>query len=184
METHLKDYAFNSQLTSALSDLLISKNSSKVNQITLLSTYNLSSHSLFLLLNLRPDSDFFFIPGTLFDLSDKDLHCVEEQQIFDRLYSLVKRYSCLNHSSRLNLVEALRSNLGVLIPSIESLAQVQSLEGSSDSDSPPSVAVVDKLVSYRNALRIYTFLLLSIVSFQEDTQQESKVFYAHVLHFL
>lgn len=106
------------------------------------SPQRLSVQSLIYITTLRSSDLEELVQGTLFDLSDKDLHCVEEQQIFDRLYSLVKWYSCLAASSRLNLVEALRSNLGVLIPSIESLSQVQPLGGSFDSYSPPSIDCV------------------------------------------
>ncbi|RVW36040.1 Condensin complex subunit 1 [Vitis vinifera] len=65
-----------------------------------------------------------FVRGVSFDLSDKELFCVEEQDVFDRVYSLIKGFSTLTPSCKLNLVESLRSNLSVLLPNVDSLSRV------------------------------------------------------------
>ncbi|KAG4402269.1 hypothetical protein GLYMA_02G157700v4 [Glycine max] len=90
-----------------------------------------------------------FVKGVSFDLSDKEILCVEEQDVFDRVYSLVRGFALLSPSSKLNLLETLRSNLAVLLPNFDSLSRA-----SHDHHVP--------LASHRNAFKIYTFFLLNI----------------------
>lgn len=111
--------------------------------------------------------------GISFDLSDKDLFCVEEQDIFDRVYSLIRDYKHLSPSCKLNIVESLRSNFSVLLPNIDSLARASP---SNDGDAP----VLDQIASHRNAFKIYTFFLLHIVNSEEasaSSSNNSKVFF-------
>lgn len=100
-----------------------------------------------------------------FDLSDRELFCIEEQDVFDRVYSLVKEFSKLAPSLKFNLVETLRSNLSVLLPSIDSLCRAaESSPGCRDDGSH----VADRVASHRNALKIYSFFLLSIFTAEES----------------
>ncbi|XP_030515808.1 condensin-1 complex subunit CAP-D2 [Rhodamnia argentea] len=98
-----------------------------------------------------------FVKGLSFDLSDKELFCVEEQDVFDRVHSLVRNFSGLAPSCKLNIVESLRSNLSVLLPNVDSLAR-------QDDDG----MILDRIGSHRNAFKIYTFFLLSIVLAEES----------------
>ena len=99
--------------------------------------------------------------GVSFDLSDKEIVCIEEQDVFDRVYSLVGAFSILPPSCKLNLVESLRSNLSVLLPNVDSLSRVH--QGQVD-DTP----VLDRVMSHRTAFKIYTFFLISIVLAEES----------------
>ncbi|CAL0299316.1 unnamed protein product [Lupinus luteus] len=101
-----------------------------------------------------------------FDLSDKELFCVEEQDVFDRVYSLIKGYANLSRTCKLNLVESLRSNFSVLLPNVDSLSRV--------SHNDDEVPVLDRVASHRNAFKIYTFFLLHIV-LAEESNNASKV---------
>ncbi|XP_022983683.1 condensin complex subunit 1 [Cucurbita maxima] len=116
--------------------------------------------------SLPPSQLEEFVKGVSFDLSDKDLFCVEEQDIFDRVYSLIRDYNNLSPSCKLNIVEGLRSNFSVLLPNIDSLARASS---SNDADAP----VLDQIASYRNAFKIYTFFLLNIVTSEESSGSSS-----------
>ncbi|KAK7279107.1 hypothetical protein RJT34_24151 [Clitoria ternatea] len=103
-----------------------------------------------------------FVKGVSFDLSDKEILCVEEQQVFDNVYSLIRSFASLPSSSKLNLVETLRSNLAVLLPNVDSLSRI------SDEDIP--------ITSHRNAFKIYTFFLIHILLAQDScTSTSSKV---------
>ncbi|XP_051213914.1 condensin-1 complex subunit CAP-D2 [Lolium perenne] len=103
-----------------------------------------------------------FVKGTSFDLSDKELFCIEEQDVFNSVYSLVRDFTCLPPALKFNLVEALRSNLSVLLPNIDSLSRASM----SPSDGIP---ITDRIASHRNTLKIYSFFLLSIVLTQESS---------------
>ncbi|KAL2325982.1 hypothetical protein Fmac_025040 [Flemingia macrophylla] len=102
-----------------------------------------------------------FVKGVSFDLSDKEIMCVEEQDVFDRVYSVVRAFALLSPSSKLSLLETLRSNLAVLIPSVDSLSRTSH-------DHLP-------LASLRNAFKIYTFFLVSILLAQHSNNNASKV---------
>ncbi|CAI0374530.1 unnamed protein product [Linum tenue] len=103
------------------------------------------------------------VKGVAFDLSDKEVFCIEEQDIFDRVYSLVLNFSSLAPSYKLNMVETLRSNLTVLLPSVDLLSRA--------GDDDPTV--FDKIASLRNAFKIYTFFLVSIVLLEEASISSS-----------
>ncbi|XP_062190372.1 condensin-1 complex subunit CAP-D2-like [Phragmites australis] len=103
-----------------------------------------------------------FVKGASFDLSDKELFCIEEQEVFDGIYSVVRDFNCLPPGLKFNIVETLRSNLSVLLPNIDSLSRVSL---SSPSDATP---ITDHIASHRNALKIYSFFLLSIVITEES----------------
>ncbi|XP_055808723.1 condensin-1 complex subunit CAP-D2 [Solanum dulcamara] len=123
--------------------------------------------------NLRPSELEEFVKGVSFDLSDKELFCVEEQDVFDRVYSLVKEFACLTPGCKLNLVESLRSNLSVLLPTVDSLLRVsQHKDGNADDEKDDSEedesSLADRVASYRNAFKIYTFFLIHIVLIEES----------------
>ncbi|KAL8147344.1 condensin-1 complex subunit CAP-D2 [Apium graveolens] len=107
-----------------------------------------------------------FVKGVSFDLSDKELFCVEDQDVFDRVYSLVKTFSTLSPSCKFNLVESLRSNFSVLLPNVDSLSRAS--QSQNDHQSP----VVDRIASHRNAFKIYTYFLLQVV-LEEDSNVSS-----------
>ncbi|KAE9619744.1 putative condensin complex subunit 1 [Lupinus albus] len=116
--------------------------------------------------SLHPSQIEELVKGVSFDLSDKELFCVEEQDVFDRVYSLIKGYANLPRTCKLNLVESLRSNLSVLLPNVDSLSRV--------SHNDDEVPVLDRVSSHRNAFKIYTFFLLHIV-LAEESNTSSKV---------
>ncbi|KAK7392973.1 hypothetical protein VNO78_21423 [Psophocarpus tetragonolobus] len=98
-----------------------------------------------------------FVKGVSFDLSDKEILCVEEQDLFDRLYSVVRHFAVLSPSSKLSIIETLRSNFSVLLPNVDSLSRAPS------SDHVP-------IASHRNAFNIYTFFLVHIVLAQHSAK--------------
>ncbi|KAL1548739.1 Condensin-1 complex subunit CAP-D2 [Salvia divinorum] len=111
-----------------------------------------------------------FVKGVSFDLSDKELFCVEEQEVFDRVYSLVKGFSGLTPACKFNLAEALRSNFSVLLPNVDSLCRRVSLsrEDGNDGGDDDHLAV-DRVASHRNAFKIYSFFLVHIVLIEESS---------------
>lgn len=112
--------------------------------------------------SFRPSSLEEFVKGVSFDLSDKELFCVEDQDLFDRVYSLVKDFSNLTPACKFNLVESLRSNFSVLLPNVDSLSRASQ---SRDDDEPP---VHDRIASHRNAFKIYTFFLVHVILAEES----------------
>ncbi|KFK34945.1 hypothetical protein AALP_AA5G214200 [Arabis alpina] len=102
-----------------------------------------------------------FVKGVSFDLSDRELFCIEDQDVFDRVYSLVRSFSSLPSSCKCNLVESLRSNLSVLLPNVDSISR-------SVPDQEDEVPIIDRITSHRNALKIYTFFLLTIIMTEES----------------
>ncbi|GAV59130.1 LOW QUALITY PROTEIN: Cnd1 domain-containing protein/Cnd1_N domain-containing protein [Cephalotus follicularis] len=113
---------------------------------------------------LRPSQLEEFVKGVSFDLSDKELFCIEEPDVFDRVYSLIRAFSILTPSCKFNLVESLRSNFCVLLPNVDSLSRVSQGEQDHDEDAP----VLDRVTSYRNAFKIYTFFLSNVVLAEES----------------
>ncbi|BBH07209.1 hypothetical protein Prudu_019079 [Prunus dulcis] len=111
--------------------------------------------------SLRPSELEEFVKGISFDLSDKELFCIEEQDVFDRVYSLIRGYNNLPPSCKVNLLESLRSNLSVLLPNVDSLSRVS--QGQDD-----VTPVLDRVASHRNAFKIYTFFLLTVVLTEES----------------
>lgn len=105
-------------------------------------------------------SSFLVETGVSFDLSDKELFCIEEQDVFDRVYSLVRGYNVLPASCKVYLVESLRSNLSVLLPNVDSLSRAS--QGQDD-----VTPMFDRVASHRNAFKIYTFFLLTVVLTEE-----------------
>ncbi|KAA8518000.1 hypothetical protein F0562_015474 [Nyssa sinensis] len=112
--------------------------------------------------SLRSSEIEEFVKGVSFDLSDKELFCVEDQDVFDRVYSLIKGFTNLTPACKFNLVESLRSNLSVLLPNVDSLSRAT--EAHDDNEVP----VIDRVASHRNAFKIYTFLLIHIVVAEES----------------
>lgn len=106
-------------------------------------------------------SSFVAPTGISFDLSDKELFCIEEQDVFDRVYSLIRGYNNLPPSCKVNLLDSLRSNLSVLLPNVDSLSRVS--QGQDD-----VTPVLDRVASHRNAFTIYTFFLLTVVLTEES----------------
>ncbi|XP_020961061.1 condensin complex subunit 1 [Arachis ipaensis] len=107
-----------------------------------------------------------FVKGVSFDLSDRELFCVEDQDVFDRVYSLIRDYASLPPSCKFNLVETLRSNFSVLLPNVDSLSRAS--QGHED-----EIPVLDRLASHRNAFKIYMFFLFSIVLAEESNKSSS-----------
>ncbi|KAJ0965160.1 hypothetical protein J5N97_026298 [Dioscorea zingiberensis] len=132
------------------------------------SGHHLSASSPIDVSSLRHSDLEELVKGVAFDLSDKEISCVEEQQVFDRVYSLVKGFSYLNPSSKFNLAEALRSNLSVLLPNVDSLSRAAP-PSSPSSRSCPGVA--ERISSHRNALKIYTFFLFTIMLGEESRHE-------------
>ncbi|KAK8588828.1 hypothetical protein V6N12_023241 [Hibiscus sabdariffa] len=108
-----------------------------------------------------------FVKGVSFDLSDKELYCIEEQDVFDRVYSSVRGFSSLTPSCKFILAESLRSNLSVLLPNVDSLVRVSQAQ---DDDNTP---ILDRVTSYRNAFKIYSFFLLHIILTEESNTGSS-----------
>ncbi|KAL0359611.1 UNVERIFIED_CONTAM: Condensin complex subunit, partial [Sesamum angustifolium] len=128
--------------------------------------------------SLRPPELEEFVKGVSFDLSDKELFCVEEQEVFDRVYSLVKGFASLSPGCKLNLVESLRSNLSVLLPNVDSLSRSGSFlsrdGGHDESDERGGEQLVaDRVASHRNAFKIYTFFLVHIVLIEESSSSSA-----------
>ncbi|XVF07116.1 hypothetical protein REPUB_Repub06bG0110700 [Reevesia pubescens] len=117
--------------------------------------------------SLRPSQLEEFVKGVSFDLSDKELFCIEEQDVFNRVYSLARGFSSLTPSCKFILVESLRSNLSVLLPNVDSLVRVS--QGRDDDETP----MLDRVSSYRNAFKIYTFFLLHIILSEESSTGSS-----------
>ncbi|KAH0865210.1 hypothetical protein HID58_082421 [Brassica napus] len=111
--------------------------------------------------SLRPSDLEEFVKGVSFDLSDRELFCIEDQDVFDRVYSLVRSFYSLPPSCKCNLVESLRSNLSVLLPNVDSISR-------SVQDQEDEVPIIDRITSHRNALKIYTFFLITIIMTEES----------------
>ncbi|RWR88379.1 condensin complex subunit 1 [Cinnamomum micranthum f. kanehirae] len=103
-----------------------------------------------------------FTKGVVFDLSDKELFCIEDQDVFDRVYSLIRDFPSLPTSCKFNLVESLRSNLSVLLPNIDSLSR------GAPSPCSDAGAFTDRVASHRNAFKIYTFFLVAVFRSEES----------------
>ncbi|KAJ3683828.1 hypothetical protein LUZ60_014055 [Juncus effusus] len=116
---------------------------------------------------LRPSQIEDLVKGMTFDLSDRDIFCVEEQDIFDKIYSLVRDFTKLPPALKFNLVDTLRSNLSVLLPSVDSLSRAA--ESSSPGLYEDGTNVADRVASHRNSLKIYSFFLLSVVLAEESS---------------
>jgi condensin complex subunit 1 len=140
----------------------LEQDSSEDNNLTVQNSINISSFSSSQLEE--------FVKGLSFDLSDREILCIQDQDIFDRVYSLVRGYSSLPHSSKLNLVESLRSNLAVLLPNVDSLSRV-----SNGGDDDEHVIVIDRVASHRNAFKIYSYFLLNIVLAEDSSNNAPKV---------
>lgn len=161
-----------------LSVLQTSKNSSKVQSLLHLPT-PLLQFRLFPSIRVKK-LKIYQITGISFDLSDKELFCVEEQDVFDRIYSLVKCFGDLSSGSKVNLVESLRSNFSVLLPNIDSLFRVPSSpNGDGNGCSDGGGTVLDRVNSHRNAFKIYTFFLVHIVISQESTSASTNTTKVH-----
>lgn len=102
---------------------------------------------------------------------------MEEQDVFDRVYSLVKGFSFLSTSSKFNFVETLRSNLSVLLPNVDSLSRVPLQEEEEEEEAVGSsgAEIAARIASHRNALKIYTYFLLTIVLAEESASQGAAV---------
>ncbi|XP_052175354.1 condensin-1 complex subunit CAP-D2 [Diospyros lotus] len=114
--------------------------------------------------SLRPSQLEEFVKGVSFDLSDKELFCIEDQDVFDRVYSLVKGFKSLTTSCKFNLVESLRSNFSVLLPNVDLLSRSRQSPDEEEEEAP----VLDRVASHRNAFKIYTFFLIHIVLIEES----------------
>ncbi|KAJ4896045.1 Condensin complex subunit 1 [Raphanus sativus] len=114
--------------------------------------------------SLRPSDLEEFVKGVSFDLSDRELFCIEYQDVFDRVYSLVRSFYSLPPPCKCNLVESLRSNLSVLLPNVDSISR-SAQQGQEEEDEVP---IIDRITSHRNALKIYTFFLMTIVVTEES----------------
>ncbi|GAU24201.1 hypothetical protein TSUD_23380, partial [Trifolium subterraneum] len=139
----------------------LENDSSEDNNLTVQNSTNISS--------LSSSQLEEFVKGLSFDLSDREILCVQDQDVFDRVYSLLRGYSSLPHSCKLNLVESLRSNLAVLLPNVDSLSRV------SNDDDHEHVLVIDRVASHRNAFKVYSYFLLNIVLAEDSSHNAPKV---------
>lgn len=95
---------------------------------------------------------------------------MEEQEVFDRVYSLVKGFAGLSPACKFNLAEALRSNLSVLLPNVDSLCRLRaSLSRDEGNDEGDEQLAADRVASHRNAFKIYSFFLVHIVLIEESS---------------
>lgn len=99
---------------------------------------------------------------------------MEEQEVFDRVYSLVKDFATLSPGCKFNLVESLRSNLSVLLPNVDSLFRSRgslSRDGGNDESTEPGddQLGIDRVASHRNSFKIYSFFLVHIVLIEESS---------------
>lgn len=90
------------------------------------------------------------------------------------MYSLVKGFASLNPGCKVNLAEALRSNLSVLLPNVDSLcrsrASLSRDEGNDEGDEGcGDQLVADRVASHRNAFKIYSFFLMHILLIEESS---------------
>ncbi|XP_071720680.1 condensin-1 complex subunit CAP-D2 [Rutidosis leptorrhynchoides] len=123
--------------------------------------------------SLRPSDLEEFVKGVSFDLSDKELFCVEEQDVFDRIYSLIKGFNDLTPGCKFNIVESLRSNFSVLVPNIDSLFRVPNSPVNNGCEDDNGDGMLDRVNSHRNAFKIYTFFLIHVVISQESNSVSS-----------
>lgn len=93
---------------------------------------------------------------------------MEEQDVFDRIYSLIRGFNSLPPFCKFNLVESLRSNLSVLLPNVDSLTRA-----SQGQDQDNDSLVLERLGSYRNAFKIYSFFLFTVVLAEENNINSS-----------
>lgn len=110
---------------------------------------------------LQPDEVEQLVKGLAFELADKEVLCIEEQDIFDQVYSLVRGFSSLEPTMKGSLIESLSSNFSVLLPNITSL-----LKSAQDSSSDAS-SLGSHIHSHRNAFRIYSYFIQSIAFAEE-----------------
>uniref|UniRef100_A0A0V0HH10 Putative ovule protein n=1 Tax=Solanum chacoense TaxID=4108 RepID=A0A0V0HH10_SOLCH len=92
----------------------------------------------------------------------------------------MKEFPCLIPGCKLNLVESLRSNLSVLLPTVDSLWRVsQQKDGNADEEKNDSeedeCSLADRVASYRNAFQIYTFFLIHIVLIEESKSSSNNI---------
>ncbi|MCO5559135.1 hypothetical protein L7F22_012727 [Adiantum nelumboides] len=121
---------------------------------------------------LQSDEVEQLVKGLAFDLANKEVLCVEEQDVFDHIYSLVRDFSSLEPAVRGALIESLTSNFSVLLPNITSL-----LKSAEDASNDAS-SLGSHINSHRNAFRIYTYFIQSIAFAEEagaDIEKEKPV---------
>ncbi|KAI5084153.1 hypothetical protein GOP47_0000322 [Adiantum capillus-veneris] len=134
--------------------------------------HRLFSHKVVDIEALQSEEVEQLIKGLAFDLADKEVLCVEEQDIFDNIYSLVRGFSSLEPAMRGALIESLSSNFSVLLPNITSL-----LKSAQDASTDAS-SLGGHLNSHRNAFRIYSYFIQSIAFVEEagaDMEKEKPV---------
>ncbi|KAL8142982.1 hypothetical protein V2J09_016014 [Rumex salicifolius] len=115
--------------------------------------------------SLRSSDVEEFVKGVSFDLSDRELFCIEDQDVFDRVYSVVKGFANLPSPCKYNIVECLRSNFSVLLPNVESICRNSLGNGENGCEALST----DSVFSHRNAFKIYTFYLVQIVLAEESS---------------
>ncbi|MCO5547427.1 hypothetical protein L7F22_000876 [Adiantum nelumboides] len=121
---------------------------------------------------LQSDEVEQLVKGLAFDLANKEVLCVEEQDVFDHIYSLVRGFSSLEPAVRGALIESLTSNFSVLLPNIASL-----LKSAQDASNDASSLGIH-INSHRNAFRIYAYFIQSIAFAEEagaDMEKEKPV---------
>ncbi|KAG0620104.1 hypothetical protein M758_4G189600 [Ceratodon purpureus] len=106
------------------------------------------------------------VKGVAYELAENEVWSIEEQSIFDQVYSLVRGYSFLEPSARGTLVESLCSNFSVLNPSISTISHASS-ETSED-----AAYMLQQMHSHRNALKIYSYFLHCILVVEEAADVE------------
>uniref|UniRef100_M1BVF5 Condensin complex subunit 1 n=1 Tax=Solanum tuberosum TaxID=4113 RepID=M1BVF5_SOLTU len=111
---------------------------------------------------------------------------MEEQDVFDLVYSLMKEFPCLTPGCKLNLVESLRSNISVLLRTVDSLWRVSlKKDGNVDEERNDSeedeCSLADRVASSQNAFQIYTFFLIHIVLIDKSKSSSNNITKVYVL---
>ncbi|XP_024390641.1 condensin-1 complex subunit CAP-D2 isoform X6 [Physcomitrium patens] len=104
------------------------------------------------------------VKDVAYELVDKEVWCIEEQDVFDKVYSLIRGFPFLEPSARGSLVESLCSNLAVLITSITAQSHASS-ESTED-----AAYMLQQMHLHRNALKIYSYFLQCVLIMEEAAE--------------
>ncbi|CAL5220968.1 g3074 [Coccomyxa viridis] len=103
------------------------------------------------------------VAGALYDICNQDALCVVEQDLFDKLYSIIRGFKHVSSISRKRLVDGLCSNLSVLGLSIGALVSVQEPDDPAEHEASAA--------SHRSALKAYAFFLSWLTALAEEEAQ-------------
>eukprot|EP00899_Mesostigma_viride_P025352 jgi/Mesvir1/6000/Mv00748-RA.2 len=117
--------------------------------------------------NLSDSDSKDLVDKTVFDLCENDVLCIAEQEVFDQVYWLTRRFPNLRGLEKSRLVDGLCSNLSVLTTSLAGLMR------SAQRDADPAAANAS-IVSHRTALKVYVFFLRHLTEAAQNEQAESE----------